>query len=133
MFSKKIFSERFIKLRQTNNLNQSKIAEILGISQAAISKIEKGERAVSIEVLCSLADYFDVPLDYLTGRGIFEHWEKLYENREVVFLYLEKKYPSIKDLHLRELDESTLMQLFSVFLQKVEVDDENQLILFPKI
>ena len=102
MFSKKIFSERFIKLRQTNNLNQSKIAEILGISQAAISKIEKGERAVSIEVLCSLADYFDVPLDYLTGRGIFEHWEKLYENREVVFLYLEKKYPSIKDLHLRE-------------------------------
>lgn len=68
MFSQEIFSERFSALRKGAKLNQSQMAEILGITQAAISKIEKGERAASIEVLCTLADYFDVSLDYLVGR-----------------------------------------------------------------
>lgn len=69
MFSQKIFSERFSALRKSAKLNQSQMAETLGITQAAISKIEKGERAASIEVLCALADYFDVSLDYLCGRS----------------------------------------------------------------
>ena len=68
MFSQEIFSERFSALRKGAKLNQSQMAEILGITQAAISKIEKGERAASIEVLCTLSDYFDVSLDYLVGR-----------------------------------------------------------------
>ena len=69
MFSQEIFSERFSALRKGAKLNQSQMAETLGITQAAISKIEKGERAASIEVLCALADYFDVSLDYLVGRS----------------------------------------------------------------
>jgi len=30
--------------------------------------IESGQRACSIEILCALADYFDVSTDYLVGR-----------------------------------------------------------------
>lgn len=69
MFSQEIFSERFSALRKESKMNQAQIAEILGISQAAISKIEKGERAASIEVFCALADHFGVSLDFLVGHS----------------------------------------------------------------
>ena len=69
MFSKELFSDSIRQLRLQHKLNQTQLGEIAGISQFAVSKIEKGERAASIEVLCALADYFDVSLDYLVGRS----------------------------------------------------------------
>lgn len=68
MFSKEIFSARLFALRNSQNLTQSALANILGISQFAISKIENGQRAVSIEILYKLGDYFQVSVDYLLGR-----------------------------------------------------------------
>lgn len=69
MFSKKIFSERLIELRKARGVSQLTVAQALNIGKSAISMMEKGERAASIEVLYSLADYFDVSLDYLVGRS----------------------------------------------------------------
>ena len=69
MFSKEFFSSRLLALRKSKGINQATLGQIAGISQFAISKIEKGERAASIEVLCALADFFDVSLDYLVGRS----------------------------------------------------------------
>ena len=69
MFVKEKFSSRLQELRKANNLSQMQVAVIAGLSQTAIAKIESGQRAASIEVLCLLADYFDVSLDYLVGRS----------------------------------------------------------------
>ncbi len=69
MFDRKIFSERVLSLRKSANMSQTELGMAVGISYFAIGKIEKGERATSIEVLCALADYFDVSLDYLVGRS----------------------------------------------------------------
>jgi len=68
MFSKKIFSERVKSLRETHKLTQKELAEIINMSDKSISLIENSWRAASIEVMFSLADYFNVSLDYLTGR-----------------------------------------------------------------
>lgn len=69
MFSKKIFAERVHTLRIARNIRQEDLANAVGLKKSAISLVEKGERAVSIEVLYTLADYFDVSLDYLVGRS----------------------------------------------------------------
>ena len=45
------------------------LGDIIGISDEAIRLMEKSKRSPSFEVLCKLADYFDVSLDYLVGRG----------------------------------------------------------------
>ncbi len=68
MFSKKIFSMRLNDLRTQRGISQLSLANTLGIGKSAISMMEKGERAASIEVLYQLADYFDVSIDYLVGR-----------------------------------------------------------------
>jgi len=68
MFSKNIFSERLFELRKERAINQATLAGALGVSSHQVSKMEKAQRAASIEVMCALADYFNVSLDYLVGR-----------------------------------------------------------------
>ena len=69
MFDKKIFSERLFHLRTSRNLTQTQLGNAINVSYFTIGKIEKAERAASIEVIYALADYFDVSLDYLVGRS----------------------------------------------------------------
>lgn len=68
MFFKKIFSERISSLRKQKGITQQALAESVGLKKQAINMIESGQRACSIEILCALADYFDVSTDYLVGR-----------------------------------------------------------------
>lgn len=69
MFSKEKFSDRLKSLRTGKCIKQSDLAALVGIRNTAISMMESGERGPSTEVLCALADYFDVSLDYLVGRS----------------------------------------------------------------
>ena len=64
-----IFSERLLYCRKQSGLSQKALANILGISDAAITMMEKSKRSPSFEILIALADYFDVSLDYLVGRS----------------------------------------------------------------
>ena len=63
------FSVRLLSCRTNIHISQKTLADVLGVSDAAITMMEKGRRAPSFEVLCALADYFDVSLDYLVGRS----------------------------------------------------------------
>jgi|SRR5690554_1912760 len=47
--------ERFINLRQMSGLSQKQLAEYLGIDQSYISKIEKGERALTLDIAEKMA------------------------------------------------------------------------------
>lgn len=69
MFSKEIFSERLKTLRAEKGVRQSELAALIGVRNTAVSMMESGSRSPSVEVLCALAGYFDVSLDYLVGRS----------------------------------------------------------------
>lgn len=57
-------------LREDSDLSQSELAKKLRINQSTLSLYEKGERTPTYENLLALANYYDVSLDYLTGRDI---------------------------------------------------------------
>lgn len=63
------FSARLLLCRKKSALSQKSLATILGVSDAAITMMERGKRSPSFEILCALADFFDVSLDYLVGRS----------------------------------------------------------------
>ena len=63
------FSNHLSSLRKEKNISMKKLGDILGISDEAIRLMEKSKRSPSFEVLCALADFFDVSLDYLVGRS----------------------------------------------------------------
>ena len=62
-----LFAFRVKKLRKQRNLNQTELAEALGLTQTTISAIESGLRTTTIEKLILLAKFFDVSTDYLLG------------------------------------------------------------------
>ena len=57
-------------LRQTNNLSQSELAKIIGVSQKSISDYEKQKTQPDIETLIKLADYFHTTIDYILGHNV---------------------------------------------------------------
>lgn len=68
MDNKNNFSTNLLNCRKTTGISQKALADIVGISDAAITMMEKGKRSPSFEVLIALADYFGVSIDYLVGR-----------------------------------------------------------------
>lgn len=60
--------ERLRDLREDHDLTQQNIADILHISQRAYAHYELGTREIPIELLISLADYYETSVDYLLSR-----------------------------------------------------------------
>ena len=68
-------SERIKELRTKNGLTQKQLAKESGLSERSVQNYELGERIPTLQAAISLADYFDVSLDYLVGRSdIAERW-----------------------------------------------------------
>jgi transcriptional regulator with XRE-family HTH domain len=65
-----VFSQRLIELRKHKNVYQKDIAEFLNISVRQYQSYESEKNTVDVPLskLLLLADYFEVSLDYLTGR-----------------------------------------------------------------
>lgn len=59
---------RIRDLREDAGLNQTKVAEYLGMSQTGYSKYETGENDVPTEILIKLARFYDTSVDYLLGE-----------------------------------------------------------------
>lgn len=62
------FSDRLKILRLNKDITQKEIASELGVSPAAYSLWEKGEREPKFEIIEKLCSFFEVTTDYLMGR-----------------------------------------------------------------
>ena len=71
--------ENIKRKRIERKLTQEEVATHLGVSFQSVSKWERGEGYPDIELLPSLANYFDVSVDELLGMSNREKAEK-YEN-----------------------------------------------------
>jgi transcriptional regulator with XRE-family HTH domain len=68
MFNQKYLGEKVKALRIAAQVTQQQLGDAVGLAKAAVSMVESGKRAVSINVLCAIADFFGVTTDYLCGR-----------------------------------------------------------------
>ena len=60
--------ERLKELRTKRHLLQKDVAAVLGIDRTTYVKYENGLSEPSYDILCKLAEYFEVSTDYLLGR-----------------------------------------------------------------
>ena len=59
---------RIRDLREDQDLNQTQVAKMLGMSQKGYSKYETGENDIPTIILIKLADFYEVSVDYLLNR-----------------------------------------------------------------
>ncbi|MBE6619488.1 MAG: helix-turn-helix transcriptional regulator [Ruminococcaceae bacterium] len=59
---------RIRDLREDNDLNQTQVAKMLGMSQTGYSKYETGENDIPTAVLIKLAEFYGTSIDYLLDQ-----------------------------------------------------------------
>lgn len=60
--------KRIRDLREDNDMNQTQVAKILGMSQTGYSKYETGENDLPTTILIKLARLYDTSIDYILGE-----------------------------------------------------------------
>lgn len=59
---------RIRDLREDADLTQKQVGEAINVPQRTYAYYEAGERMVPPNVLCALADFYGVSVDYILGR-----------------------------------------------------------------
>lgn len=87
--------ERLRILREGMKLSQSRLAKMIGTTQASINRYETASSAPPLKTLLWYADYFDVSLDYILGRTdkpqgkLYEYKPKIAEDSEEMRRFIE--------------------------------------------
>lgn len=62
------FKDRLKELRERKGMSQIQLSEELGISKSSVSMYERGERNPDFETLETIADFFNVDMNFLLGK-----------------------------------------------------------------
>ena len=60
--------ERIRSLRKDADLTQAKLCDAINVPQRTYAYYESGQRMIPPSVLCALADFYGVSVDYILGR-----------------------------------------------------------------
>lgn len=102
--------QRLKELRTQRGLTQSQIGELLGVSCVTIARYEAGEREPSNAKLTTLANFFDVSIDYLMGRD-----EPARDGAEAYPPHLQETYRVLSQLTPKELAEVVEVAKFKLY------------------
>lgn len=62
------FKDRLKELRKAKGISQVVLADRLGLSKSTIGAYETGDITPSVEALNTIADFFNVDMNYLLGK-----------------------------------------------------------------
>lgn len=63
------FGQRLKELRNDRGISQNELSKHIGVSKSSVNMYERDEREPGFETLEAIADFFNVNMDYLLGRG----------------------------------------------------------------
>lgn len=63
------FGQRLKNLRNSRGISQNELSKHIGVSKSSVNMYERDEREPGFETLEAIADFFNVNMDYLLGRG----------------------------------------------------------------
>ena len=82
---------RIRDLREDMDLNQTKVAKMLGMSQTGYSKYETGENDIPTQILIKLARFYNTSIDY---------WEPLKIHKSNTLLELQSPEYNSYNIHI---------------------------------
>ncbi len=121
MNSQDIFSKRVKSQRLAKGISQAALGSAVGLSKQAINDIEHGRYKTTIDKLNMFAKFFEVPVDFLVGNGIYENWEEIMEHKQEVFEIMSQ-HPDIEMEALNRITEKGLIRLVGIIFSKIVID-----------
>lgn len=117
------FGQRLANLREEKGIYQKELAAILSVSPSTVSNYENDVHFPDIEILCKLANYFDVSTDYLLVRTDYRH------NLDTLNHKLSKDY-TVGDfinttLELPQKDVSNVVDYVNLLIMRIRTSTDS--------
>ncbi|WP_243739938.1 helix-turn-helix domain-containing protein [Aureibacillus halotolerans] len=100
---RRLIGDRLKQLRGST-ITQQDIANQLGLSRASYSHYENGRSEPDLSTLLSLADFFNVSVDYLLDRSTPDGNPALEPYKDVLVLHQLLRKQGVDDLFFLQLD-----------------------------
>ena len=102
------------KLREQKGIKQQQIAELINMHRSNYSKIENGQRDISVAALNKIAQFFDISIDQLINMdGDIPQEVELTDKTALEQMKMIEQ--------LDEEDRSVILKMIETFLTKKEV------------
>ena len=67
MFSKELFGQRLLEIRQQNHETQTDLAQAIDTVKSRISELENGKNTTTIDKVVMICEHYKVSANYLLG------------------------------------------------------------------
>jgi transcriptional regulator with XRE-family HTH domain len=104
------------RLREDRGIKQSEIADLVGMHRSNYSKIENGQREISLAAVDKIADFFNISIDELVHMGQEIPKEISLEDKTTV-----EQVKLIQELDQEE--KSMIFKMIETFLTKKKFKD----------
>lgn len=111
---KNVLGTKLKKLRKERNLTQNELSQKLGFSDRYVAKIESGVRP-SMEAYRKLADFFELPVEYLVSDSEKAPLTLLAHNQELLNAFMEVERMSAED-------QKIVLELIKAFVVKKDFE-----------
>ena len=104
------------QLRKQQNISQKILGEQIGLSQQAISRMERDRSKIQVDVLITLADYFRVSTDCVLGYSAGDTLENQEEITEAPQETVNEDVASIMD-NWERMDQTKRQELWQILAE----------------
>ncbi len=94
------FGDILKQLRTEQNLNQTELADKIGISRSSIAMYETNQRTPDYETINALSDFFNVSSDYLLGRTSIRNFEE-----NTIAAHMDDRTQQLSEESKKKLDD----------------------------
>jgi transcriptional regulator with XRE-family HTH domain len=107
-----VLGAKLKKLRKEKKITQNKLSEKLGLSPRYIAKVEVGMANPSMEIFKKLADFFQVPIEYLVSENEDPNTlSAIIRNKDVLEAFVEVD-------QMNSEDQKTILEVIGAFVTK---------------
>ena len=129
------FSKMLKTLRKECGFTQKQVADGIDVTEQSYQRFEYGTVKPGLDKLIALANFFDVPLDYLVGRGIFQNWDLVMKHKDrVVDAIVEAMgekidriaLPLMTNSFILSLSERDFVEVFRGLVKHIDIQENGE-------
>jgi len=128
--------QRLKELRKLNKVTQAQLSTAIGVTDRALRRYESGENEPTMGVLQSMANYFDISLDYLTGTGLYSKEEQVLTHKDEIVHALNQFYDTDFFTKVSAFPDRVFMNIVASAVKDIDfLDDEDapEITLYPLV
>ena len=121
------FSKMLKTLRKECGFTQKQVADGIDVTEQSYQRFEYGTVKPGLDKLIALANFFDVPLDYLVGRGIFQNWDLVMKHKDRVVDAIDSiNFPLMPKSFILSLSERNFVEVFRGLVKHIDIQENGE-------